>query len=194
VATVVTVVTVILLAASVALSSQLLSLAAGLPEYKTNVVEKVRTVVGGSLSTGIVTRAIDAVQSYQTMIENELKLGNAGTPVSSTEPNAKVTDPNTKVVVAKTADQSASLPWSELSILAAPLTQAALTFLFSLFLLLQYKDLRDRIVRVEEAVVARRLVVVEDHLAVQLLELAHPRFFFTLWRPSTSLSTSSGME
>ena len=148
VATVVTVVTVILLAASVALSSQLLSLAAGLPEYKTNVVEKVRTVVGGSLSTGIVTRAIDAVQSYQTMIENELKLGNAGTPVSSTEPNAKVTDPNTKVVVAKTADQSASLPWSELSILAAPLTQAALTFLFSLFLLLQYKDLRDRIVRV----------------------------------------------
>ena len=82
------------------------------------------------------------------MIENELKLGNAGTPVSSTEPNAKVTDPNTKVVVAKTADQSASLPWSELSILAAPLTQAALTFLFSLFLLLQYKDLRDRIVRV----------------------------------------------
>src|SRR4029079_14141698 len=61
VATVVTVVTVILLAASVALSSQLLSLAAGLPEYKTNVVEKVRTVVGGSLSTGIVTRAIQSV-------------------------------------------------------------------------------------------------------------------------------------
>ena len=106
-----------------------------------------RTVVGGSLSTGIVTRAIDAVRSYQTMIENELKLGNAGTPVSSTEPNTKVTDPNTKVVVAKTADQSASLHWSELSILAAPLTQAALTFLFTLFLLLQYKDLRDRIVR-----------------------------------------------
>src|SRR4029078_1017221 len=51
VATVVTVVTVILLAASVALSSQLLSLAAGLPEYKTNVVEKVRTVVGGAVFT-----------------------------------------------------------------------------------------------------------------------------------------------
>ena len=63
VATVVTAVTAILLAASIALSSQLLSLAADLPAYKTNVVEKVRTVVGGSISTGIVTRAIDAVES-----------------------------------------------------------------------------------------------------------------------------------
>jgi predicted PurR-regulated permease PerM len=144
VATVVTVVTGILLAASIALSSQLLSLAADLPAYKTNVVEKVRTVVGGSISTGIVTRAIDAVESYQEMLEDELKLAPAKLP-AATEPPP---DPNTKVIVAKTKDQSNAIKWSELTILTAPLTQIALTFLFTLFLLLQYKDLRDRIVRV----------------------------------------------
>lgn len=141
---VVTVVTGILLAASFALSAQLLSLAADLPAYKTNVVEKVRTVVGGSISTGIVTRAIDAVESYQTMLEDELKLGPAKPPEATEAPP----EPNTKVVVAKTKDQSGAIGWGELAILAAPLTQIGLTFLFTLFLLLQYKDLRDRIVRV----------------------------------------------
>jgi predicted PurR-regulated permease PerM len=144
VATVVTVVTGILLAASVALSSQLLSLAADLPAYKTNVVEKVRTVVGGSISTGIITRAIDAVESYQEMLEDELKLAPAKLPEATEAPP----DPNTKVIVAKTKDQSNGIKWSELTILTAPLTEIALTFLFTLFLLLQYKDLRDRVVRV----------------------------------------------
>ena len=144
VATVVTVVTGILLAASLALSSQLLSLAADLPAYKTNVVEKVRTVVGGSISTGIITRAIDAVESYQEMLEDELKLAPAKLPEATEAPP----DPNTKVIVAKTKDQSNGIKWSELTILTAPLTQIALTFLFTLFLLLQYKDLRDRVVRV----------------------------------------------
>ena len=99
VATVVTVVTGILLAASVALSLSSCLWRRGCP-IKSQRRREVRTVVGGSISTGIVTRAIDAVQSYQTMIENELKLGNAGAPVGSTDPNTKVADPNTKVVVA----------------------------------------------------------------------------------------------
>src|SRR6478752_8513645 len=54
--------------------------------------------------------------------------------------------------------------------------------------------LRDGIVRLEQAVIPRRLVVVEDDLAIELLELAHPRLFLTLWRPSTRRSISSGTE
>ena len=41
------------------------------------------------------------------------------------------------------------------------------------------------------AVPARVLVVVEDHLAVELVELAHPSTFFTRSTPATSRSTSS---
>ena len=65
----------ILSAASYGLSSQLLSLAADLPAYRTNVLEKVRSVVGTSVPSGLVGRAIDAVESYQEMLNRELGSG-----------------------------------------------------------------------------------------------------------------------
>lgn len=143
VSSVVVVVTGLLLAASVALSAQLLSLAAELPAYRSNVVEKVHAVVGGSVSTGVVSRAIDAVETYQQMINRELKLGvEEALPPTSPDADAKK---ESKVVVAQEASSGA---WRGIEILAEPLTQVALTFLFTLFLLMQYKDLRDRVVRV----------------------------------------------
>ena len=54
--------------------------------------------------------------------------------------------------------------------------------------------LRRRVGVLEQPVVPRALVVVEDELPVELVELAHyANAFFTLWRPSTSLSISSGI-
>lgn len=128
----------LLLGASIALSSQLLSLTAELPAYRSNVMDKVHAVVGSSAPSGVVTRAIDAVETYQKMLNRELKLGGE----QSTEPDGK---PETKVVVAQ---ETTSDTWYGIQILAEPLAQMALTFLFTLFLLAQYRDLRDRIVRV----------------------------------------------
>jgi predicted PurR-regulated permease PerM len=142
VSSVIVVVTGLLLGASVALSSQLLSLAADLPAYRSNVVEKVHAVVGSSVPSGVVSRAIDAVETYQQMIDRELKLGVATSPSTTPDPDAKA---QSKVVVAQDTGLGA---WRGIEILAEPLTQAALTFLFTLFLLMQYKDLRDRVVRV----------------------------------------------
>jgi predicted PurR-regulated permease PerM len=142
VSSVIVVVTGLLLGASVALSSQLLSLAADLPAYRSNVVEKVHAVVGSSVPSGVVSRAIDAVETYQQMIDRELKLGVDTSPSTTPDPDAK---PQSKVVVAQDTSSGA---WRGIEILAEPLTQAALTFLFTLFLLMQYKDLRDRVVRV----------------------------------------------
>jgi len=134
--------TALLLAASVALSSQLLSLAAELPAYRTNVMEKVHAVVGSSAPSGVVSRAIDAVETYQQMLNRELKLGNnASAPAAPTSENT----PETKVIVAQ---DDRSDTWRGIEILAEPVAQTALTFLFTLFLLMQYRDLRDRVVRV----------------------------------------------
>jgi predicted PurR-regulated permease PerM len=142
VASVVVVVTALLVAGSIALSSQLLSLAAELPAYRTNVLEKVHSVVGSSTPSGLVARAIDAVDSYRDMLDRELKLGTApAQPAILTTPGK---EPKEKVVVADSQSDGAAM----LSVVAGPLAQVALTFLFTLFLLLQYKDLRDRIVRV----------------------------------------------
>jgi predicted PurR-regulated permease PerM len=142
VSSVIVVVTGLLLGASVALSSQLLSLAADLPAYRSNVVEKVHAVVGSSVPSGVVSRAFDAVETYQQMIDRELKLGVDTSPSTTPDPDAKA---QSKVVVAQDTGLGA---WRGIEILAEPLTQAALTFLFTLFLLMQYKDLRDRVVRV----------------------------------------------
>jgi len=142
VTSVVVVVTAILLSASIALSSQLLSLAAELPAYRTNVLAKVRTVVGGSLPSGVVSRAVDAVETYQRMLNREFKFGVDSTAVPPSPSDAK---PKEKVVV---TENSSSGAWRGIEILAAPVAQTALTFLFTLFLMMQYKDLRDRIVRV----------------------------------------------
>lgn len=128
----------LLLGASIALSSQLLSLTAELPAYRSNVMDKVHAVIGSSAPSGVVSRAIDAVETYQKMLNRELKLGGE----QSTEPDGK---PETKVVVAQ---ETTSDTWHGIQILAEPLAQMALTFLFTLFLLAQYRDLRDRIVRI----------------------------------------------
>src|SRR5262249_14597321 len=130
--------------ASYGLSSQLLSLAADLPAYRTNVLEKVRSIVGTSVPSGLVGRAIDAVETYQQMINSELQLGgDSSVQPTSANPQDKNKD---KVQIVKGQNESTAL--YGLEILAEPLAQAALTFLFTLFLLMQYRDLRDRIVRI----------------------------------------------
>jgi predicted PurR-regulated permease PerM len=137
-------------AASFGLSSQLLSLAADLPDYRQNVLEKVRSFVGQSVPSGLVGRAIDAVESYQKMINSELQLGtdpSAGAPPPAEPPKPEDKKPDQpQVQVVKVGDESTAM--YGLRILAEPLAQAALTFLFTLFLLMQYRDLRDRIVRI----------------------------------------------
>lgn len=137
----------LLSAASYGLSSQLLSLAADLPAYRTNVLEKVRSVVGTSVPSGLVGRAIDAVESYQEMLNRELRLGvEQASPTQSLPDQPADQKPENKVQIVR--EQSESSSWYGLRILAEPLAQAALTFLFVLFLLMQYQDLRDRVVRV----------------------------------------------
>jgi predicted PurR-regulated permease PerM len=137
----------VLSAASYGLSSQLLSLAADLPAYRTNVLEKVRSVVGTSVPSGLVGRAIDAVESYQEMLGRELRLG-ADQAATSTPPITQSADQKPENKIQIIHEQSDAPAWYGLRILAEPVAQAALTFLFVLFLLMQYKDLRDRVVRV----------------------------------------------
>ena len=137
----------ILSAASYGLSSQLLSLAADLPAYRTNVLEKVRSIVGTSVPSGLVGRAIDAVESYQEMLNRELRLGSEQASPTQPPPD-QPTDPKPENKVQIIKEQGDSSTWYGLRILAEPLAQAALTFLFVLFLLMQYKDLRDKVVRV----------------------------------------------
>lgn len=130
--------TLTVVGAATALSSQLLSLTAQLPEYRSNVMAKVEGVVGNSVPTSVVGRAIDAIETYQQAVYELLQTRAAQNPSSDDKEK-----PEQKVVLTN-GDSSA---WQKLGVIVEPLALIALTFLFSLFLLNQYKDLRDRVVR-----------------------------------------------
>jgi predicted PurR-regulated permease PerM len=136
----VTVVSLLLLAGVVGLGSQLLSLTASLPEYRTNVANKIHGVLGDSASSNILMRAADAVTSYQKLLLDEWTRSNG-----ESNPGAPLVDnqPPREVVV-KNDDSGIDA----VEVVLGPVAEAGLVFLFTLFLLNQYKDIRDRIVRV----------------------------------------------
>lgn len=119
-------------------SRQVLALAGEIGTYKYNVMEKVRTIAGASRSDGVLKRASDAVEALEKDVKREL----APTPPAAS-PDAAVRE---RVVVKE--DNWTSTISNYLSAAAHPLTMAGLTLLLTLFMLLQMRDLRDRIVRI----------------------------------------------
>lgn len=126
---------VVLLVLSMLFSSQLLSLMTSLADYRANLIAKVRTVTSlGDGNSGLKS-AIDALDTLGKAIASEFRFGSAGT----TERPVVVTE-------GETGAPSGYIETVEM--IASPVVQFALVILFALFLLLQYQDLRDRLVRV----------------------------------------------
>ncbi len=125
--------------ASYAMSTQLLGLTASLPQYQSNVATKLKDVSSQVVSGGALQRAIDAIESYQRLVEQELK---SSRPAESSGQNDNA---DSKIVISNNTSAS---PFTILEHAVASVAQIGLTFLFTLFLLFQYRDIRDRIVRV----------------------------------------------
>ena len=118
---------------SFAVSAQLLSLTADLGSYKQNLVEKVRTVAELGRSDGLIKRAVTAVETLGTDIEQELGRG-----------VARGSDP---LVVTQQQGTSVNI-LSGLSTVLEPLAQTGITILFAMLLLLQHHDIRDRLIKI----------------------------------------------
>lgn len=136
---------------SITFSTQMLTLTASLPEYKQNILTKVRAITGVGRDEGTIKRATDAVENLGDALEREFKSrSSAGraTPLGTSaaqQPGAEAAAKDNKVVVMQ---DDSSKTWSYLSSIGHPLAATFLTLLFVLFLLLQHSDLRDRLVRV----------------------------------------------
>lgn len=120
--------------------SQAVSLAAELGTYRANLVEKIRSVTQSAKSDGVLKRAVDGVLSLETAISREIK-----TPGSSSSGASGTTGAPPQTIVVETGKRDI---WDHLGVLAHPLATVGLTFLFTLFMLVQTQDLRDRLVRV----------------------------------------------
>ncbi len=105
------------------------NLAAELPQYETNLREKVKAAAGTLQSAGIWHNASKVLER----VEGELK--------------ASITDaPPLKVEVRQDTVRPLAAFLAFIQLTLSPLATIALTFLFTVFILLQYHDLRDRIV------------------------------------------------
>ncbi len=119
---------------SIVFSSQVLELTADLSSYRQNMVEKARMLNGVGSSEGVLKRAFDSVDRLGREIGEELSKPKSLTPDRD------------RVVVAEPSNTSGVI--DHVASLVAPAAKIGLALLFTLFLLMQHQDLRDRLVRV----------------------------------------------
>lgn len=128
----------LVIALTLLFSAEMLSLTVRLEDYRENIVNKVRSIATVGQSDGIIGRAS---QAFDRISESVTR---AVAPVRDASSNA--TAPAGPLEVRNVDDSRGLL--GRLQAVVEPITGIGLAILFTLFLLMQYEDLRDRIVRI----------------------------------------------
>ena len=131
------------------LSTQILTLTAELQTYRENLVEKARWVSSLGQGTTTLQRASDAVEAIDDAIRREFDDPTKQTAsprggITTTPTAPPATDANSDAQPTEAEPNSLMAIFDKIS---GPGTTFALTLLFTMFLLLQYEDIRDRIIR-----------------------------------------------
>lgn len=129
------------------LSTQMLSLTAELQTYRQNLVEKARWFSSIGHGSSALQRASEAVETLDDAIRREFddptkQVGSPSGGITTTPPAPAGTDVKSEPSPAEPASLSGILDK-----ISGPGATFALTLLFTMFLLLQYEDIRDRIIR-----------------------------------------------
>lgn len=143
------------------LSAQMLALTADLQTYRANIVDKARWISSFGQGDGTIRRASEAVEALDTAIRKEFTDATAppapstasaaspraampaSPPAPASVPTTEATPPAAGPPPSET--ETGLAVWIEKA--SGPTTTAFLTLLFTLFLLLQYEDIRDRVIR-----------------------------------------------
>lgn len=135
-------------ALAAAFSAQLISLTADLPKYKGNLMQKVRTLSGAGSGEGAISRATAAVDALEKELRRELTTKNSTPVVNAPGPSGatSTTTPERPQVVVESRHEMPGL--GKLGDALGILAHAGLTVLFTFFLLMQYNDIRDRVIRI----------------------------------------------
>jgi predicted PurR-regulated permease PerM len=138
--------------------SQLAHLAGELPEYQTNITQKIHSLRNTTTSGGVVDRTSAMLSNLNKEIEKPEEKG-----AGNTQP---------QIPVPVEVHQSDASPLLLLEQVAAPLLQplatAGIVVVFVIFFLLQREDLRDRFIRLAGAGDLRRTTVALDDAARRL--------------------------
>ncbi|MGD9802244.1 MAG: AI-2E family transporter [Hyphomicrobiaceae bacterium] len=140
VAGVVAIIFFLLISAGTLLSVELLSMTSRMGDYRENIVTKVRAVSSIGREDGILKRAVDTIDRLTETVSQEMSK-----PGSDAQPSSPSGGP---VVVSQIKNGEGKSALDHLSDLSEPIAKFALLVLFTIFLLLQHQDMRDRIVRI----------------------------------------------
>jgi len=136
---VVAIILFILISAGTLLSVELLSIASRVGDYRENLVAKVRTISSVGREDGMLKRTADTVDRLTETLSREFSPPKAN-PQTQGSGGVVVVDSN------KTGDSKSAL--DRLEAFSEPAARMALLVLFTVFLLLQHQDMRDRVVRI----------------------------------------------
>lgn len=154
-------VVVLLVGGLIMISGQLLNLTSELNQYRTNVAEKVRVIAESSKENATLAKASKTIKDLETAIKEEIEstddneAANApfnpsktpsNTASGASAGNAQDKPAEEKAKAGQTAESSTIR--DALPMLTTVLVQAGISLLFTIFLMMQYTDLRDRVVRI----------------------------------------------
>jgi predicted PurR-regulated permease PerM len=148
--------------------TELARLAGDLPEYQTNIAQKIHSLRASTVRSGVVDRASKMVKNLGKEIEKpETGDKTAANQLAASPPSVQPQSP-----VPVEVRQAASTPMQLIYAVAAPLLQplvtAGIVVVFVIFFLLQREDLRDRFIRLAGAGDLRRTTLALDDAAKRL--------------------------
>lgn len=148
--------------------TELARLAGDLPEYQTNIAQKIHSLRASTGRGGLVDRASKMVKNLGKEIEKpETGDKTAANQLAASPPSVQPQSP-----VPVEVRQAASTPMQLIYAVAAPLLQplvtAGIVVVFVIFFLLQREDLRDRFIRLAGAGDLRRTTLALDDAAKRL--------------------------
>jgi predicted PurR-regulated permease PerM len=148
--------------------TQLAHLAGELPEYQTNIAQKIHSLRASTSKSGVLDRTSKMVKNLGKEIEKPETGGKIGANSPATSPpSVKPLNP-VPVEVRQAASTPMQLMYGVVAPLLQPLVTAGIVVVFVIFFLLQREDLRDRFIRLAGAGDLRRTTVALDDAAKRL--------------------------
>jgi predicted PurR-regulated permease PerM len=143
------------------IGNQLTQLADELPQYQTNVIQKIRSIRGIATESGVVGRASVMLQELGNEIEKTTE------PTDSTKaPSSRLRSAPGQQPVSVEIRQPGTTPFNMIQTVVGPLLQplatAGIVVVFVIFFLLQREDMRDRFIRLAGAGDLRRTTAALD--------------------------------
>jgi len=152
----------------VLLGGQLAELAETLPQYETNIAEKIQSLRGTAGGSGIVGRASVMLKQIGNEITKTTEgVGDLKTATSGA-PNAREHKTPVLVEIHQTDPSALEVVERVVGPLLQPLTTAGIVIVFVVFFLLQRADLRDRFIRLAGSRDLRRTTEALDDAAQRL--------------------------